>query len=361
MAFVQKAEKARGKYVCSGRKIQAKGISQEVSVMTTAVHGQIRRYYLFYGPEEYLKTAKIKDLINKVVTKGYEDFDCDYLEGRGLDVSLLINTACAPPVASSLRVVIVRHVDKISPKGLELLERFIPKIPEQTTIVMTAEKIDLRKKIFKLLLADKKAGHQFEEPIPSKATELVMEYAQNQTVEISPEAAAYLVETVGCNVGRLEQEVSKLATYVGTGKTIQKTDIADMCGAGLAGTISDLPEKIAAKDIGGASILLSHLLLAKESEGSILYRLKDYFGKLNAIQVYNAAPDMIIRIFGLSDKDRKTAENLSRLARRLSSVAIIDCLGMIYEAEIRLKSGGLGKEIILFELINNLSITLNRE
>jgi DNA polymerase III delta subunit len=317
-----------------------------------------KRYYLFWGTDEYSKWNRVKDLVRAAVAEGYEDFDCNFYSARGLDVATVINVSCSAPVASPLRVVVIRDIEKLSPKSQELLERFIPKIPEYTTVAMTSEKTDARKKLFKMLLKDNKACIAFNELTPNRAVEIVIKAAQAQKTQISPEAAAYLVETVGCNPGRLEQEVAKLAICDINSKAIQKSDIAEMCGAGLSGTISDLPEKIVDGDMAGALILLHHLLLAKESEGSILYRLKEYFLRLNTIKIYNAAPPVVIRILGLNSQNIKLAENLSRNAKKVSVSAIINCLHLVYESEISLKSAGLSKDIILFDLVNRLGLAL---
>jgi len=319
---------------------------------------KFKRYYLFYGTDEYSKWNRVKDLVRAVVVSGYEDFDYNYYSSRGLDVATLINIACSAPVASPLRVVVLRDIDKLSPKGQELLERFIPKIPEYTTMAFTSEKTDARKKLFKTLLKDDKACVAFNELTQNKAVEIVLKAAQTQKAQISPEAAAYLVESVGCNPGRLEQEVAKLAIGDKDNKMIQKTDIAEMCGAGLSGTISDLPEKIIEGDLAGALVLLHYLLLSKESEGSILYRLKEYFLRLNTIKLYNAPPPLVIKILGLNSQNIKLAENLSKNARIVSPAAITNCIHLIYDSEISLKSAGLSKDIILFDLVNRLALAL---
>lgn len=319
---------------------------------------KIKRYYLFFGNEEYLKSKRIKSLIDAVIEKGYEDFDCDYFEGRGLDATVLINAASSPPLGSPLRVVVLRNLDKVSPKGLGLIERFIGSIPDYTTLIITCEKIDKRKKIFKTLLADENACVHFGQPSPSKAVELVAESARQLDTHISAEARDYLVETVGPDIGRLEQELAKLALYVGPDATIQKVDVAQMCGVGGAGTIFDLPERITSGDIAGAFVLLNSLLLAKQSESKILFRVKDYFLKLNTVKALNASPWLLVKKFGMLEK---TAENIYQTAKRLPEKCITNCIHYIYECEIGLKSTGLKKDVILFDLISRLGLEVKGE
>ncbi len=319
---------------------------------------KIKRYYLFFGPEEYLKTKRIKSLISAVVEKGYEDFDCNYFEGRGLDATVLVNAASSPPSGSPLRVVVLRNLDKVSPRGLNLIERFIGSIPDYTTLIMTSEKIDRRKKIFKTLYKDEKACVRFNLPTPRKAVEFIAESAKQLNISIEPEAINYLVETIGPDVGRLDQELTKLALYVGPKATIRKDDVALLCGAGSIGTVFDLPQKIVSGDAKGSLVLLNSLLSAKQSEGRILFRIKDYFLKLNTVKALDMSAWVLRKKYGMLEK---TAVNICQTAKRLSEICIINCLHHTYQCEISLKSAGLKKDIVLFDLISRLVLEVKEE
>ena len=91
---------------------------------------KINRLYFFHGDDEYSKLKKVKDLVSSVIQKGFEDFDYHYFEGRGLDAPTLINAASQPPFSSPLRVAWLRNIDKVSPKGQDLLLKFIDSIPD---------------------------------------------------------------------------------------------------------------------------------------------------------------------------------------------------------------------------------------
>jgi DNA polymerase-3 subunit delta len=320
---------------------------------------KISRYYLFYGPDEYSKSKKIKALANSVIERGIEEFDYNIFEGRGLDAPTLINVALSPPFGSPLRVVILRDLEKVSPKGLKLIERFIRSIPDFTTFVMTSKKVDKRKPIFKTLFANKKFCINFAEPTPASAAKHILETANELGYKITPETAGYLVETIGCDIGHLEQELDKLALFAGPGETIKKDDIAVASGAGVIGTVYDLPQKIADGDIAGALGLLHNLMLTKQSEGTILFRLKDYFLNLNMVKITNASTWTLTR--GKYGYLPKTAESLVRVAKSLSFDCITDCLHCTYEGEINLKSAGLKKNIVLVDLVARLGVVIQRE
>ncbi|MCD6163232.1 MAG: DNA polymerase III subunit delta [candidate division Zixibacteria bacterium] len=321
---------------------------------------KISRYYFFYGADRYSMMKKTHDLVNSVITKGFEEFDFDNFEGRGLDAALLINAASSPPFGSPLRVVLLRGIDKVSPKGLKLIENFIGSIPDYTTLVMlyNKEKVDKRKKFFKAIFSNKNSCVEFKEPKPAAAAEYAEKYARKSGITINTEAAAYLVETVGCDIGRLEQELEKLSLYAGEKTELAIDDIALISGAGAIGTVPDLPEKLVLGDITGAIRLLHSLLATKESAGTIIFRLKDYFLNLNMAKLNNATAWSMQKYFKLF---KKTAESLEMASRKLSYDCITNCLYIIYEGETALKSTGLKKDIVLMELIARLGLEINGE
>jgi len=312
---------------------------------------KISRYYLFFGSDEYSMVNRVKSLVKVAIERGFEDFDYDVFDGRNFDIAQLINTASTPPFGSPLRVVHLRNLEKLSPKSLDLLDRFMPKIPERTTLVMTCKKVDKRKKFFKSLFAREENCVGFEDPPPEKAVAILKKKATELGFDISDKTLNYLVETVGCNLGILEQEMVKLSLFGGPDSVIKDSDIALMIGAGASGTIADLPARIAVGDTGGALRLLSELMLSRESEGTILFRIKDYFLKMNAARASNANAWAVARDYHMLTA---SAEPLVRAARKLASGRLVNCLKYIYEAEIELKSAGLKKEIVLLALVSRL-------
>jgi DNA polymerase-3 subunit delta len=320
---------------------------------------KISRYYLFYGPDEYAKSIKIKSLKNLVIEKGFEEFDYNVFEGRGLDGAELINIASSPPFGSPIRIVVLRNIEKVSPKGLKMLESFIASIPKHTTLIVTAGKIDKRKSIFKMLYKNRNACVNFKMPNPAAAVEHVMETAAEKNYKIAPETAAYLVESIGSDIGYLDRELDKLVLYAGPDSPIEKDDIVQVSGAGVSGTAPGIPEKILDGDIGGALILLQNLLSTKKSEGSILFIIKDYFLAINKIKASKGVPSAFAgKKYGYLPK---TVEILNQAARKIPAERIINCLHCIYECEINLKSAGLKNHIILADLVARLGIEIQGE
>ena len=315
---------------------------------------KVKRFYLFHGEDEYTKLKKVKDMVNSFVDKGFEAFDYNQYEGRGVDAAEIINAVSSPPFGSSLRVVVLRNFEKVSPKNQDMIIKFLNSIPEYSSLVMTCGKLDgndKKKKVFKALLTPKGNSHEFKTPTPESSANFLKDRASELGYDITTDAIDYLIETVGCEIGILEQELTKVAIYVGEGKTIDEADVATLTGAGTLGTVFDLPVKVAECNTGEALRLLRKLLLTKESEGTILYRIKDFFLKLNLAKIANANAWTLTRQFHFTIK---AAETYARLSPKLSFSNIINCLHHIYESEISLKSAGMRKDLLLIDLISRL-------
>lgn len=322
---------------------------------------KIQRWYFFYGEDDYLKWKKVKGLINSVIEKGFKDFDYNYFEGRGLDAPTLINSVSSPPFGSPLKIAVLRNFEKVSPKNQEMIAKFLEKIPDYSSIAITCGKLDgrdKRKKIYKTILDNKNNCVEFKQPLPEKAVQMLTETARELGIDIDISALEYLVETVGCDLGILEQELRKMAIYAGEEETIREEDVAQLIGAGALGTAFDLPAKIVEGNVKGALKLLRKLLLTKESEGTILFRIKDFFLKLNFARNVNASPYALMKQFKFS---KKAADIISPLAASVSGESLINCLHDIYECEISLKSARLRKDLALIDLVSRLSVQLRGE
>jgi DNA polymerase-3 subunit delta len=322
---------------------------------------KINRFYLFHGEDEYSKMVKVKDLVNEVITKDFESFDFDYFDGRGLDAATVINAASSPPFGSPLRVVLVRNFNKMSPKNQEMIIRFLDSIPEYATLVLTSGKLDgkdRKKKVYKTLLSRKGYAYEFAAPTAKQAADLLNQWAKELGVELGDGAVEYLIETVGLDIGILNQELQKLATYVGDDRVISEADVANLTGAGTLGTVFDLPVRIVEGDMEKAYKLLNKLLLTKASEGTILFRIKDFFLKLNMIKCSNSSAWILVRNFKYT---QKAADFLVKLAPGLSFDRLMNCFHHIYESEISLKSARMRKDLILIDLISRLGMEIAGE
>lgn len=315
---------------------------------------KFKRYYLFYGPNDFKLDERVKSLIATVIEPGADAFDLDRFAANHIDISNVINAASTPPIMSSLRVVILTNIEKLSAGALKRLEAFLPKIPPYAVLAMTASKIDKRIKFYKQLAAqDKVHSYFFDLPKPGEAAGLVAEFASSRGKKVSSYIANAIVETFGADPYRLENEVEKLSLYVGDKPEIEKTDLAFASGFTHVETPYDLPELIVSGKPEQALELARAALASNVSEMHLLWILKNYLLRCNTAHALGN-PKAIMSALKVP---YGVAQGILTSARRVSQESIIKGLTYIFRAEYSLKSARFPSEVVIELLITALSLT----
>lgn len=296
---------------------------------------KIARYYLFYGPNEYMLKRRVTSLVKTVIPEGGEAFDLDRFDGKRCDVAVLLNGISTPPVMSPLRVVLLENADKLPAKKQALLNDSLEKIPEYSVLAMTAEKADRRSKLFKNLLSKKKKiAYDFGEFSPAEAAGLAVKFAAEREKKLDPELADVIVGLYGTDLYRLESEIEKLALLIGDREEIEKKDLAFSAGFSRVETAYDLPELAVSGKIKEALELCGRALSSGISEMQILYLFKGYLNRLNAACNMKGYKDLI----GTYRIPPGAARQIFTQSKKMKPSAILNCLSFVFRAEYSLKS-----------------------
>jgi DNA polymerase-3 subunit delta len=295
---------------------------------------KIARFYLFYGPNEYMLKKRVASLIKTVIPEGGEAFDLDRFDGKRCDLADLLNGVSTPPVMSPLRVVVLENVDKLPTKKQALLNDSLEKIPDYSVLAMTAEKADRRSKMFKNLLSKKKIAFKFGEFSPAESAGLAVKFALERGKNLDPELADVIIGLYGYDLYGLENEIEKLALLIGDREEIEKKDLAFSTGFSHVETAYDLPELAIGGKIKEALELCGRALSSGINEMQILYLFKGYLNRLNAACNLKEYKDLM-RIYRIPPG---AARQIFAQSRKVKPSAILNCLGFIFRAEYALKS-----------------------
>jgi DNA polymerase III subunit delta len=315
---------------------------------------RIKRYYLFYGPNDYKLDERVASLIKAVISPGSEAFDLDRFYGKNCEISNVINSASTPPVISPLRVTILRDVDKTTSSEQGRLEAFLAKIPEYSVLAMTASKIDKRSKFFKRLASeDKSNSFYFDTNKPDEAIAMVIKFAFDRGKKISNAVAAIIVETYDTDPYRLENEVEKAVLFVGEKSEIEKKDLAQASGFKRVETAYDLPDLILDGKLDEALELARHAIASGISEIQIMYILKSYIQGLNVALTSGSIRNLMSALRTGPDRARA----LYAKSQKISQGAVLKGLTYTFRAEYSLKSARFPPEAVIELLITALYLT----
>ncbi|UCC80515.1 MAG: DNA polymerase III subunit delta [Candidatus Zixiibacteriota bacterium] len=316
---------------------------------------KIRRFYLFYGTNEYKLDERVSALVKAVIPEGSEIFDLDRFEGRRCDVPELINSVSTPPVMSPLRIVLLSNTEKLPASGQKMLSEFLDKIPEYSVLAMTASRADKRSGLFKKLLAlDKKQSFKYGEFTSSEAAKLVVGFAARRGKKIDLRVADMLVSIFGIDPYRLENEVEKLALYTGDEAEIGKKDLAFSAGFARIETPYDLPDLIFSGQLAAALELTSRALMSGISEMQILYILKNHLFRLCVS--YNHHD--IKEVMRLGQMPFYAARTVMAQSGKITPKAAFRGLADIFRAEYSLKSARFRPDVVIESLVMKLFLEI---
>ncbi len=172
-----------------------------------------RKFYPIYflmGEEPYY-IDKIADYISKnVLTEDERGFNQMTLYGKDTTIDEMVGNAKRFPMMAEYQVVIVKEAQHLS----RTIENLVPYVeyPQASTILVVCykyKKLDKRKKLYKAI---QKSGLLFESKklYENQVADWIKKQLSGKGYHIAPKASALLVEFLGTDLGKIDNELQKL-------------------------------------------------------------------------------------------------------------------------------------------------------
>ncbi|RZJ72870.1 DNA polymerase III subunit delta [Flavobacterium sp.] len=205
-------------------------MEEAVKIVNDIKAGNVAPLYFLMGEEPYY-IDRICDYIEaNVLTEDEKGFNQTVVYGRDVSIEEIIGTAKRYPMMAEKQVVIVKEAQELA-KTIDRFESYSEN-PTPTTVLVMCYKyktIDKRKSTYKSL---KKNAVLFE-------SNKLRDYQIPQWIErvlkgkgfgIEPKASAMLSEFLGTDLGKISNELDKLAIILPKGTTINTKHIEDNIG-----------------------------------------------------------------------------------------------------------------------------------
>lgn len=205
-------------------------MDEVVKIVNDIKSGNIKPIYFLMGEEPYY-IDKLSDYIEeKVLTEEEKGFNQSVLYGRDVTVEDIISTAKRYPMMAERQVVIVKEAQDLI-KTIDKLESYAEN-PMATTVLVICYKyktLDKRKKLTKLLV---KSGVVFESKklYENQVGDWIKRVLAGKKYAIEPKANAMLVEFLGTDLSKINNELEKLQIILPSGSTITPKDIEENIG-----------------------------------------------------------------------------------------------------------------------------------
>jgi DNA polymerase-3 subunit delta len=222
--------------------------------------GEIPPVCLLYGEEAFLIQETL-DLIRKILLHG-EDASMaeEVFHGSESDGSSILVSARTIPLFGGRKLVVVKRVDQMSdPKKEPLLDYIKNPVPE-TTLVLTAEKPDMRKRFFAQLQKKWPSVRYYHPYDERQAEKWIQSYLKQRGCRIEPQGARLLCEAHGRELQVLKNELEKLILYKGEKGEISLSEAAEVSGQSREYNPFELADTVADRDLERSLHILSRLI-----------------------------------------------------------------------------------------------------
>lgn len=192
--------------------------------------GNIKPIYFLMGEEPYY-IDKLSEYIEKnVLSEEDKGFNQTVLYGRDVTIEDVIGTAKRYPMMADRQVVIVKEAQELS-RTIDKIDSYLEN-PMTTTVLVFCYKyktLDKRKKTPKLIA---KAGVLFESKklYENQVADWIKRVLAGKKYGIEPKASAMLVEFLGNDLSKINNELEKLQIILPSGSTITAKHIEENIG-----------------------------------------------------------------------------------------------------------------------------------
>lgn len=250
--------------------------------------------YWLEGEEEYFIDKVVEFAEHHILNESEASFNLSVFYGKDANWADVVNACSRYPMFAERQVVLLKEAQQM--KDIEKLESYIENPLASTVFVVSykEKKLDARKKFAKLvkekgvLISTKK---MYDRELPQWTQELL----QSKQLTITQKGLALLVDHIGNDLVRIENEIDKLSVNLGKRTTISEDDIEQYIGVSKDYNVFELQSALAAKDLA-RSIRIIQYFEANPKAGPIqlvLPSLYSFFSK-------------VFMVFGAGTSDEKS-------------------------------------------------------
>ncbi|MBU3822801.1 DNA polymerase III subunit delta [Flavobacteriaceae bacterium XHP0103] len=254
--------------------------------------GNIKPIYFLMGEEPYY-IDKISEFIEDyVLTEEEKGFNQMVMYGRDVSVDDIVSSAKRYPMMAERQVIIVKEGQDLS-RTIEKLTDYAVN-PQPTTVLVVNykyKKIDKRKALYK---AVKKSGLVYESNklYENQVADWIRRVLSPKNYTITPKAAQMLVEFLGTDLSKINNELDKLQIILPVGSNITPEAIEENIGISKDYNNFELQ-----KAIGDKNIYKAHKIVHYFAENP-----KDNPMVVTVTMLFNFF-SQLLQLHGLTDKN----------------------------------------------------------
>jgi len=221
-------------------------------------NGNTKPIYFLMGDEPYYIDAISSYIEKNVLAEEEKGFNQMVLYGRDVTIEDIVSNAKRYPMMAEKQVVLVKEAQDLS-RTIDKLEAYAAN-PQPTTVLVICykyKKLDKRKKLYKTI---DKAGVLFESKklYDNQVPDWIRRVLASKKYTISQKAAQMLVEFLGTDLGKINNELEKLQLVLPEGAEISPKHIEDNIGISKDYNNFELRKAVGERDILKANRIIKY-------------------------------------------------------------------------------------------------------
>ena len=326
--------------------------------------------YLLQGTESFLRTEALDALKHYVFERSPRDFNYDSFDAGEGQLEHALAGARTLPMMGPLRLVVLRSVDALftrrkrskkkasGKKGrgkklepAELLEAYVADPEPRSMLVLTAEKVDRRLRVWRQL---EKAGALVELQ-PLRAREVpgwIARRATQMGLRLEGNTAGLLADLLGSDLGGIVRSLEKLQLYVGERGAAGPEDVAQCVARTRIHTVFNLMDAVGRRQTETALVLLHRMLEGSDRSMPIriltmLIRQMRRLWQVRSLRAEGLRPRELADRLGVYPS---IADDLCRQAQLFARRDLMRAFDLLFDTDRALKSSG-GDPVRVLELL----------
>ena len=264
--------------------------------------GDIKPIYFLHGEETYY-IDKIADFIaNNILTEEERGFNQTVLYGKDSSVNEIIANAKRYPMMAEHQVLIIKEAQHLS-STIEKLITYVEN-PQRTTVLVICfkyKKLDKRKKLYKAIMAN---GTLYEgkKLYENQVADWIRKTLQGKGYSISHKATVLLVDFLGTNLSKINNELEKLVLVLPKATEIDPLAIEEHIGISKDYNNFELKKAIGERDVLKATRIINYFAQNSKDNPFVL-----------TITLLNSFFTQLLQYHGLTDHSPKNVASILRI------------------------------------------------
>tara|TARA_R110001632_G_scaffold66891_1_gene157260 strand:+ start:19396 stop:20397 length:1002 start_codon:yes stop_codon:yes gene_type:complete len=255
--------------------------------------GLIKPIYFLMGEEPYY-IDKISDFIEEnILDEAEKGFNQTVMYGRDVSIEDIMGSAKRFPMMAERQVIIIKEAQDLS-RTIEKLTSYAENPQPSTVLVINYKykKLDKRKKLYKAidkigLIYDSKRLYE------NQVSGWIRRVLGGKKYQVEPKAAQMLVEFLGTDLSKINNELEKLTTILPAGSIITPEHIEENIGISKDFNNFELRKAIGEKDVFKANQIINYFAQNPKNNPLVM-----------TISLLNSFFTQVLMYHGLQNKSR---------------------------------------------------------